>query len=101
MRAVLKCERDHVEFVRTELGLPHDRAKTIGSPSAFERLKDRLFGPTRLKLIDLRKPGARPPQGHIHTRAAGYLGRHLGRDEIWLRNKRNRYAAPTSPAASG
>ena len=88
LRAVLKCERDHVEFVRTELGLPHDRAKTIGSPSAFERLKDRLFGPTRLKLIDLRKPGARPPQGHIHTRAAGYLGRHLGRDEIWLRNKR-------------
>jgi hypothetical protein len=87
LEAVLTCERDHVAFIAKELGgAGASTANPIAaaSPSAYARMRAYIFGPARKRFIDLRKPGARVPPGHVHDTAAGYLGLHKGNEEIWL-----------------
>lgn len=47
-------------------------------------MKAYLDGPASRTFIDLRKPGAMVPTGHVHAAAPGYRGSHQGRVEIWL-----------------
>jgi hypothetical protein len=90
--AILTCERDHVALVAREVGHDFNSGVSPQSPapqpltltSPYEVLKDYVFGPRRKDFVDLRKPGALPPQGHAHATCPGYLGRHRGQDEVWL-----------------
>lgn len=88
--AILTCERDHVALVAREMG--HDLSSVSGPQplalsSPYEVLRDYVFGPKRQDFVDLREPGSLPPQGHSHGKCPGYLGRHRGQDEVWLRDK--------------
>ena len=92
--AILTCERDHVALVAGEMG--HDLSsasilqplapQALALPSPYEVLKDYVFGPKRQDFVDLREPDVLPPQGHSHAKCPGYLGRHRGQDEVWLRD---------------
>jgi hypothetical protein len=92
--AILTCERDHVALVAREMGHdlnsgsnPQSRApQPLTMKSPYEVLKDYVFGPRRKDFVDLREPGALPPRGHSHAKCPGYLGRHRGQDEVWLRD---------------
>ena len=89
LNAILTCERDHVALVAREMG--HDlisasSVQPVAATSPYEVLKDYAFGPKRGSFVDLREPGSLPPQGHSHAKSSGYLGRHRGRDEVWLRD---------------
>jgi hypothetical protein len=92
--AILTCERDHVALVAREMGRD---LNSVSSPqplapeplaltSPYEVLRHYVFGPKRAGFVDLRKPGSLPPQGHSHGKCLGYLGRHRGQDEVWLRD---------------
>ena len=92
--AILTCERDHVALVAREMG--HDlssasspqpsASEPLASTSPYEVLRHYVFGPKRADFVDLRKPGSLTPQGHSHGKCPGYLGRHRGQDEVWLRD---------------
>jgi hypothetical protein len=87
LEAVLTCEPDHVAFVAKELGgafATGANPVAAATLSPYARMKAYVFGPARKKFIDLRKPGARVPPGHVHARAPGYLGLYRGNKEIWL-----------------
>jgi hypothetical protein len=93
-RAILTCERDHVALVAREMG--HDlnsasnfqtlASQPLAMKSPYEVVKDYVFGPKRQGFVDLRQSGSLPPPGHSHAKCPGYLGRHRGRDEVWLRD---------------
>jgi hypothetical protein len=92
--AILACERDHVALVAREMGHDFNSASNPQPPapqplaltSPYEVLRHYVFGPKRKDFVDLREPGALPPQGHSHANCPGYLGRHRGQDEAWLRD---------------
>ena len=89
--AILTCEGDHVALVAREMGHDLNSASSPHLPplaltSPYEVLRHYVFGPKRESFVDLRKPGALPPQGHAHANCPGYLGRHRGQDEVWLRD---------------
>jgi hypothetical protein len=96
LEAVLTCERDHTAFIAKELG---GEVASAANPIAaaksppHARMKAYIFGPARKKFIDLRRPGARVPPGHVHASAPGYLGLHEGNKEIWLRNAQFEHVA--------
>ena len=75
------CARDGS---RLELGVASPEPLALSSP--YEVLKHYVFGPKRQDFVDLREPGSLPPQGHSHGKCPGYLGRHRGQDEVWLRD---------------
>jgi hypothetical protein len=92
--AILTCERDHVALVAREVGQglgsipspgpPAPQAPALTSP--YEVLKHYVFGPQRQGFVDLRQSGSLPLPKHSHAKCPGYLGRHRGRDEVWLRD---------------
>ena len=107
LAAILTCERDHIALVEKELArfpapgsppLHRSRGATATSvqpaQSAIERLRAYLLE-NRKSLVDLRKPDAQLPPGHVHATATGYIGRfHFGmvagfKSERWPGSNRN------------
>jgi hypothetical protein len=85
LKAILSCQRDHIAYVAQELGLRGSAEPAEGDPLESDIRKiGRHLRRNRSMMIDMRRPGAQVPRGHLHRDCVGYLGRKGDRNEMWV-----------------